>query len=50
MGSDSTASSDIIQGKPHSGGVTYECIWIIPENAEKPTKDSITRVRKKNDE
>ncbi|WP_420835660.1 DNA-binding protein [Angelakisella massiliensis] len=24
-------------------------IWIIPENAEKPTKDSITRTRKKND-
>ena len=25
-------------------------IWIIPENAEKPTKDSITRMRKKNDQ
>ena len=25
-------------------------IWIIPENTEKPTKESITGARKKNDE
>jgi len=25
-------------------------IWIIPEDAEKPTRDSITRARVKNDE
>lgn len=32
------------------GATRMSRIWIIPEDAEKPTRDSITRARVKNDE
>lgn len=33
-----------------AGASRMSRIWIIPESAEKPTKESITVARKKNDE
>ncbi|MCM1199797.1 MAG: DNA-binding protein [Bacteroides fragilis] len=32
------------------GATRMSRIWIIPEDAEKPTRDSITRARAKKDE
>lgn len=32
------------------GATRMSRIWIIPEDAEKPTRDAITRARVKNDE
>ena len=32
-----------------AGAARMSLIWIIPENAEKPTKDSNTRARTKDD-
>lgn len=39
----------LCKGNRIVGATRIGCIWVIPENTEKPTKDSSTRERKKDD-